>query len=181
MLKTEKMSPTEAFALLLLLLVAGGSGEFPAKLVADEGGTSRKLKKEKRADCKKRRSDWRQYVKDVWTEPDCYEFRYFRAFRGPPAMRGPYTVRVVNGAIESLDPKPADGQTSRSLNVPTMADLLKRTRKDCVSRCMKEGADSCPVTYGEYGDIQSLYIDYSRFTADEEYSVQISNFKICDN
>jgi len=154
-------------------------------------------RRKRRLECRRRRKSWRKNSKEVWevanngSSPDCYEYVYFRQCRCLEEVRGPYKVRVQQGKIVQLVPQfPDDGNNIEndgkdvpsSVAIPTMDDLLKRVRRDCLRGCRLESggaADACDVTYGPYGDVKSLLIDYNFGVADEEYWVEISDFKLC--
>lgn len=129
------------------------------------------------------RRDWKKNRRRVWKNPSCYTYTLRRTCNCPAELSGPFRIRVRDGAVEDIQP-PSTPSFPRN-GAPTMGDLFRRVGQQCVRPCERDddsvGADECRVTYGpEHGNIETLYIDRERMMADEEISIQISDFELCD-
>jgi hypothetical protein len=100
----------------------------------------------------------------LWTEPACYNYSYeFLGFSiGEPQ---PVPVAVRNGVA-------SDGTR-------TMGFFWDMIESLCIADCPTDGAQYCTIKYStSKGYPESIYIDMSEYTADEERIYQLSNFTI---
>lgn len=113
----------------------------------------------------------------TWEASDlssCYKMTISRSCFCPTEYREPRTITVLNGEIQE--------DVDKIYQRPTMEELFALIDKDCVQKCPNNGPAECRVTFADDKDgayITSLYIDYSRFIADEENSYTVSSLEAC--
>ena len=104
------------------------------------------------------------------TNPPCYDFSYkFLGFQiGLPAFR---KVQVRNGVID-------ESTSEGTRDVPHFFNMIQEL---CVADCPASGAETCRMEYDDtYGYPTSIFIDVSRYMADEERIYQIADFALVD-
>jgi hypothetical protein len=102
-------------------------------------------------------------AKAAWTEPDCYDYSYtFLGFRiGVPEAKA---VQIRNGV--------ADGDDK------TINDFFDMIESLCIADCPAQGADQCSVAYATEGYPLSIFIDVSKYQADDERIYELTNFAV---
>ena len=116
-----------------------------------------------------------QAAKALWTsqqsQETCYTFRYtFLGYQiGLPTS---ISVQVLqNGVVLSPDVD----------NPKTIEDFFDMIESLCITDCPESGAERCIVAYNaEHGFPESLLIDMSSYTKDEEHDYILEDFELVD-
>lgn len=119
-------------------------------------------------DWEETRTAW-DAARSRWTSPDCYDYSStFLGFQvGTPQSR---LVQVRNGVISG------GSDHDRTVN-----DFLNIIESRCLTGCPNQGAERCIISYASEGYPTSIYIDDSRYIADEELIYVLSDFRVVED
>jgi Family of unknown function (DUF6174) len=133
----------------------------------------------------KKLEDHRFNRQEVWTDPNCYSYELELSCSCAPEYTRPIRIEVVNDTVVSVEYVANVGDPTISA-VPddrqpqTMNMLYQKVNRDCFDACPDTGAQECTITYdGVNGNIESLYIDYSKLAADDELVSKRMAFFVC--
>mmetsp|Transcript_4991 Transcript_4991/g.11047 ORF Transcript_4991/g.11047 Transcript_4991/m.11047 type:complete len:180 (+) Transcript_4991:154-693(+) len=106
-----------------------------------------------------------------------YDFTFERIQFAPPEWRGPFSVRVRLGEVESavysgeFQTSPIDDETLKGLHLLTIDGIF-----DQIENALERDYEKLVVSYDETaGYPTSVFTDMSRMIADDELTLKVSN------